>query len=372
MSASNLLPPLTPSETASAPKEKDLPPGKAAEACLATAEIMEKNGHDQQALFQYELARKYDARLNSRVCRRLALIYDRIGDSQRALVEYKQCLQLHPKDPDLLNDIGYCHYQHGEWLEAEKWFRQALDVAPKHARATVNLGMTLGQKGEYPEALEMFKRVNSPGEAHVNMGFIYQTHAKRDEAKQAYKTAIELQPDLDLARRALAKLEAPPKVSENGIEVAERVNPFTKPEVTTPRKPEPLAPEVGKRTDLTSRVQPPADPYVKPTRAETGPPDLKDAVRNQQERDADLARLEEFVQKRNQEVRNGPPPTEPPMFLDPVKEKLADAAPAGIEAPKGMKTLRTTKPITISIPSSGNSKPTPPAAPSAPVAISFD
>jgi tetratricopeptide (TPR) repeat protein len=38
---------------------------------------------------------------------------------------------------------------------------------------------------------------------------VYQTQGKREEAKQAYRKALELQPDLDLARRALAKLEAP-------------------------------------------------------------------------------------------------------------------------------------------------------------------
>jgi tetratricopeptide (TPR) repeat protein len=109
----------------------------------------------------------------------------------------------------LHNDVGYSHYQRGEWQEAERWFRQALALAPGHARAAVNLGLALGQQGRYGEALAAFEQAVSPAEALVNLAFVYQTQGKREEAKQAYRKALELQPDLDLARRALAKLEAP-------------------------------------------------------------------------------------------------------------------------------------------------------------------
>ncbi|MCS6978044.1 MAG: tetratricopeptide repeat protein, partial [Gemmatales bacterium] len=57
-------------------------------------------------------------------------------------------------------------------------------------------------------------------EAQVNLAFIYQTQGKREEAKEAYRKALALQPELDLARRALAKLEAPP-ASENAVNLAE-------------------------------------------------------------------------------------------------------------------------------------------------------
>jgi tetratricopeptide (TPR) repeat protein len=335
---------------------------------------MDKNGHDLQAIYQYELARKNDPRLNSKVCRRLALLYDRIGDSQRALVEYKQCLAENPKDPDLLNDIGYCHYQRGEWLEAEKWFRQSLDMAPQHARATVNLGMTLGQQARYDEAFQTFKKVNTEAEAYVNMGFIYQTHGKRDEAKQAYRTALQVQPDLDLARRALAKLEAPPtpKATDDAVLTADAKVPMGRPEAGVPSKPDAFPAAPNFRTEATSLLHGSTDLGIRPTRAEQGPPDLSQAVKNLHEREADLARLEEFVRKRREEVRQGPPDPEPPTYVDPVREKVADAAPMGMEAPKGLKVLRATKPIVIGAPVSSSAPSPRPPSPGLPIAVTFD
>lgn len=375
VTSTSLLPPLNTTEIVGSSKDKgELPPGKAAEACLATAEMMDKNGHDLQAIYQYELARKNDPRLNSKVCRRLALLYDRIGDSQRALVEYKHCLAENPKDPDLLNDIGYCHYQRGEWLEAEKWFRQSLDVAPQHARATVNLGMTLGQQARYDEAFQTFKKVNTEAEAYVNMGFIYQTHGKRDEAKQAYRTALQVQPDLDLARRALAKLEAPPtpKSTDDAVLTADAKLPMGRPEAGVPSKPDAFPAAPNFRTEATSLLHGSTDLGIRPTRAEQGPPDLSQAVKNLHEREADLARLEEYVRKRREEVRQGPPDPEPPTYVDPVREKVADAAPMGMEAPKGLKVLRATKPIVIGAPVSSSAPSPRPPSPGLPIAVTFD
>ncbi|MCS6977850.1 MAG: tetratricopeptide repeat protein, partial [Gemmatales bacterium] len=210
-----LLPPLTSDtpltgNTTAAKQESELPPAKAAEACLATAELMERHGHEVQAIYQYEMARHYNPKLDGKVRRRLAYLYDRIGDWQRAMAEYERCLAETPKDADLLNDVGYCQYQQGKWAEAERWFRAALEQRPDHARAAINLGMALGQQGRYAEAVAAFERVNTPAEAQVNLAFIYQTQGKREEAKEAYRKALALQPELDLARRALAKLEAPP------------------------------------------------------------------------------------------------------------------------------------------------------------------
>jgi tetratricopeptide (TPR) repeat protein len=363
--SNSLLPPLTAPELSARKEKAELPPDQAAQACLATAKEMEKNGHDLQAIYQYEMARNYDSRLNAKVCRNLARLYDRIGDSQRALAEYKQCLLQNPKDPDLLNDIGYCHYQKGEWLEAEKWFRQALDVAPQHQRAAINLGMTLGQKGgkHYEEALEMFKRVNTPGEAHVNMGFIYQTHAKWDEAKKAYRTALELQPDLDLARRALAKLEDEPMPRKSASDTA------VASDRPTPNKPEP------ERTTAT-RIYPPEDRAVIQARALQGPPDLKQAVREQQERDAKIAELQEFRKRQLETAQIAqPPPVDPPLLADPAEENQAatqEGSPRSPRSPRSQKPLKTlpmTKPIVVGVPEENAHR-----APSegAPVAVSFE
>jgi tetratricopeptide (TPR) repeat protein len=185
-----------------------------AEACLEMAKELDKAAkdpettalHAPEAIALYEKARQSGSQ-NPQISRRLAVLYDQQGDFIRALEEYKQLLKRSPKDADLLNDVGYCYYNQGNWVEAEKYLRQAVTVNAKHARAWINLGMTLAQTHRTAESLEAFTNVISPAQAQCNLAFILTAQKKLDDAKAAYRQALALEPDLALARNCLAKLE---------------------------------------------------------------------------------------------------------------------------------------------------------------------
>ena len=206
----------------------ELPPKAAARACLACAEEMEKNGHEAEAIVFYEKARQNDAK--AQVSRQLAVLYDRQGDFQKAQEEYHKALKKTPRDADLLNDMGYGYYSRGRWAEAEKYLRQALAVKPQHEHATMNLGLCVGIQGRYDEARQLFQKVVTPAQVQCNLAFLYTINHKWPEARQAYQQALHIDPDIPLARAALAKLEkaerepskhvrtaqAPPKPQGNG------------------------------------------------------------------------------------------------------------------------------------------------------------
>ena len=184
----------------------DLPPEQAAKVCLATAEELEKNGHEPEAIVQYEKARRYNPHL-TQVSRRLAVLYDRQCDYARATTEYRQALQASPHDADLLNDMGYFCYERGEWSEAEKYLRQAIAVSPGQMRAWVNLGMALAQQGHSRESFEAFAKAVSPAQAHYNVGMILAQQGKDQEAREALRQALALEPDLKKARLVLDRLD---------------------------------------------------------------------------------------------------------------------------------------------------------------------
>jgi tetratricopeptide (TPR) repeat protein len=137
------------------------------------------------------------------------VLYDRLGNATRAVPEFERAVKEHPRDADLLNDLGYHHYNLGRWAEAEKTLRQAVEINPKHTCAWTNLGMTLAQQGRTRESLEAFGHCVGPAEAQCNLGFLLTTQGKREEAKSAYHEALRLEPGLQLAKSALAKLEEP-------------------------------------------------------------------------------------------------------------------------------------------------------------------
>src|SRR5207237_695250 len=70
--------PLTP------PPAPELPPAVAADACLAAAEALARDGHNTEAILEIERARQFNPKVQSRTAHRLAVLYDRKGDSARA------------------------------------------------------------------------------------------------------------------------------------------------------------------------------------------------------------------------------------------------------------------------------------------------
>lgn len=192
----------TPGTVQAPPGDQDLPPHQAAEVCLATARELENNGFETQAIVQYERARNFNPRLAG-VSRRLAVLYDRNGQSAKALNEYQRALIEAPNDAGLLNDFGYFHYVRGNWTDAERYFRSALAIDNSKALYWNNLGMTLAQKGDYDAAYDACAKAIGPAEARANIGMIMAQHGRFDDAARSLQQALALNPDIPQARAVL-------------------------------------------------------------------------------------------------------------------------------------------------------------------------
>jgi Tfp pilus assembly protein PilF len=189
------------------PAGAELPADRAATVCLTAAREMENKGFVPDAIDQYEKARRYDARVASQASPRLALLYERQGNMDRASSEYQRALQLGPVDAPLLNDFGYFLYGRGQLAEAEKQFRRALAKDPSYGRAWVNLGMVLAHLGREQESLEAFGRVLSPAQAQANLGMLLAKQGKTEQARAALERALQLDANLRQANAFLAALD---------------------------------------------------------------------------------------------------------------------------------------------------------------------
>ena len=123
----------------------ELPAPQSAKVCLATGAFLEKQGYETEALLEYQRARQYDPRLPG-VAWRLAVLYGKLGETEKARTEFQTALQEQPRDAALLNDLGFFHYQLNENGAAEKSLRQALALNSSYQRAWVNLGKVLVQQ----------------------------------------------------------------------------------------------------------------------------------------------------------------------------------------------------------------------------------
>lgn len=187
--------------------DADLTPKQAATLALTMAEQLEKAGKDGDAVAYYEKARTADPAAAAKASRRLAVLYDRAGDAGKAAAEFRELLKAKPKDADLLNDVGYSHYNRGEYAEAETYLRRAVDADKAHKRAWVNLGLALGQQGRDAESLAAFEKVVTPAEAKANLAFVRATKGDRDAAIDLYKQALSADGTLTAAQLGLAAVE---------------------------------------------------------------------------------------------------------------------------------------------------------------------
>jgi tetratricopeptide (TPR) repeat protein len=192
----------------------DLAPADSAKLCVATAEQLESANKLPDAIPLYEKARQLDPRTDARVTRSLANLYTRIGEFDRAKQEFDRALRATPNSAEVLNDLGYAYYCRGMWQEAETYLRKAVAANAKQGRAWTNLGMTLGQQGRYDESVDAFRHVVSPGKAYCNVAFLMATQGRRDQAIAAYREALKVEPDLQLARTGLDRLESSARVAQ--------------------------------------------------------------------------------------------------------------------------------------------------------------
>lgn len=76
----------------------------------------------------------------------------------KAIEHYKKYLELEPRDPDALVDLGICFNDVGNLEEAKVWMKKALEYSPKHLLAHFNLGIVHLKAGEIEKSNEWFRK----------------------------------------------------------------------------------------------------------------------------------------------------------------------------------------------------------------------
>jgi Flp pilus assembly protein TadD len=207
--------------TATATGKGELPRDQALQASLTAAQTLDKGGNEAGAVEHYEKAAQLDP-ANLVVARRLAVLYDRVGNFDKADAQYGKLAKALPRDADLFNDWGYSYFLRTNWTEAEKQLRHALELDPKHGRARANLGLVLGHEGKYAEALAAFQAVVGAADAHCNLAFVYWSQGKLDEARAECRQAVLLEPANSKAPAILAQLDRPAQAPPAGVAAAPR------------------------------------------------------------------------------------------------------------------------------------------------------
>lgn len=106
----------------------------------ALEEIVKNNPKDKESLLE------------------LAHLLNDSGFKERAIQKYKLYLQMDPKNPDVLVDMGVCYYELRNFDEAIKSMKEALKYNPQHQIAHLNLGIVNMTAGNHDEAIKWLNK----------------------------------------------------------------------------------------------------------------------------------------------------------------------------------------------------------------------
>ncbi len=129
---------------------------------------------------------------------------------QEALTQFRQAEALTPYDPVLQNNKGVAFYHLGVMDSALHSYQTAVRLRPDYARAYGNMARTWLDIGQYDYALAAAAKVvqYTPASAygHILRAEIHEKMEARDAAAQAYREALDLEPQLIDVRNNLGVL----------------------------------------------------------------------------------------------------------------------------------------------------------------------
>jgi tetratricopeptide (TPR) repeat protein len=131
-----------------------------------------------------------------------------LGDSSTAVECWQRCLELNPDYAYAYHGLGLVAAKKADDEEAAALQRKAWTLAPGFADAAVALAealMKLGKIEETIEVLEEHVRLDPASMlSHVVLGQAYMQAREHEKARDAFRAALELYPDVSNARYGLA------------------------------------------------------------------------------------------------------------------------------------------------------------------------
>src|ERR1043165_1438152 len=176
------------------PPMQSISAAEQAQSLLRQADALEKIGQINEAIALYEQIRQAGADYGCQATKRLALLYDRTNQWQRAEQEYRIVQQQSPKDAETLCNLGYINYRRGHFYAAEKDFQNAVYYKPDLRDAWINLALTQAQLEEYDKSINSFCKYFSKAEAYCNVAAVLTLKGKQEDAIRALQTARHLEP----------------------------------------------------------------------------------------------------------------------------------------------------------------------------------
>ncbi|MCS6959349.1 MAG: tetratricopeptide repeat protein [Pseudanabaenaceae cyanobacterium SKYGB_i_bin29] len=120
------------------------------------------------------------------------------GNVEAAIESYQQAARLDPRNPQILNSIGFLLSQRQRYGEAIAVLQQSARLDPNNIATFLALGFALGQNRQLDEAGDAYRHVlsldNKNIDAFKGLGFVLSQQGDWVGAEQMYRQVIRLSP----------------------------------------------------------------------------------------------------------------------------------------------------------------------------------
>jgi tetratricopeptide (TPR) repeat protein len=143
---------------------------------------------------------------NPDVLRAAARMEDRQSNLPLAENLYQQAVTANPQNAAALNDLGLCLAREGKLEPSVQVLEQAIHLQPDKSLYRNNAATVLVEMRQDQRALGHLAAVHNPAEANFNLGQLLVDRGRPGDATAYFQTALQLNPGMQQAQDAIAKL----------------------------------------------------------------------------------------------------------------------------------------------------------------------
>ena len=123
------------------------------------------------------------------VFRNLGLVFEALGELQKAKGYYEKAINVQPDDAESYNNLGVVFNEMGELQKAKNCYQQAIKIQPNFVEAHSNLGLKYKALGEREKAIECFEKAVKCGSKKL-VHFHYLSELKKKSLDTNLKSMI--------------------------------------------------------------------------------------------------------------------------------------------------------------------------------------
>jgi type IV pilus assembly protein PilF len=142
----------------------------------------------------------------------LGIAYLRQGNLPLAKEKLERALKQNPRDAGTHTGLALLYDRLDDTQKADEFFRSALRLAPQNPEIGNNYAVYLCKRGRYDEGVERFQDIannrlyRSPEAAYTNAGVCYRTAKRLPEAERSFQRALQIRPNYAEAALQLTDL----------------------------------------------------------------------------------------------------------------------------------------------------------------------